>query len=498
MAASLASPENATCSRLAASDPFRGRPPPSLPFAAPVAPDEDGVDEAKCEEEDLVHIEALWTESEKTAFGEEHTVDVSSVLPGPRAGNGGAWSEDFETLDTPSPLGFAEVMGDLLNDEGLQPGPRTKGETLKEFLAERAGAWAEEEAAHPSTAPRPPVSADPVQAVIDTAARFGCTEAEFLFALNYDLTHIDMWHSLACSEDSDPLLPDEAQSKPETACRPFPPVPGPASTAAPTFRQPQPVRVPPAHLWPQFRSLTPGAPLPSHLTEPEGGWPIFEGTFRLWNAFRDPASAEEQVQQWQDAVLADARRMREAVRQGREPKSHYRKTLVFGPEDFLPFIPGLHIRVDTDAESPYDSCSFWEVADVRVSNEFTIDGATMRADMGDESCPDQELAQALEYGTDSKSDSQPWGLVLCPMNGSAAEDLGVLEKTLDKALDPDNLVGNDGCISDPALALTLERRAAEKGTSAKVETAAELDARSYLAQAHGFIQSIPAVYEPYG
>merc|ERR1719440_2355142 len=148
-------------------DPFRCRPAPSslsLPLSAPPsarAPSplppisaEAGTEEAwEEEEDDLVTVEALWTQDQVDEF-ESHNADhndstftVSSRVESPKSAPVWSWSGDYLTAIPAGELGVSTILG---LDAGVSeredvlepmPGPATKGDTLKEFFAQRAGEW---------------------------------------------------------------------------------------------------------------------------------------------------------------------------------------------------------------------------------------------------------------------------------------------------------------------------------------------------------------------
>ena len=451
-------------------------------------------------------VEKMWTTADASECG-DHDIDhdhgnsatVSSRVESPSSAPEWKWSSDYLSAVSCPELGVAKVLGDGTPAASPTPGPATKGDTLKDFFSQRAGEWGAIEAENPPTRPRATPSTDPTEALAETAAHFKLTPAQFVYALNHDLTHLDKWHALACSTDDGDLLPSDALPVAETATRPFPAVPKPADRAAPSVRAaPDVVGVPPLQLWPEFRQLSADEPIPSHLHPPPGGWPPFVATFSLWDAFKVPGDAKRRVAAWQAGIVEDARRMRAAKARGDPPKSGFRKVEVFGPEEFLPFVPGQFIEVKGPPNDPYGACSFRPHADEPVATNFSIDAERILADMGGGDFPDQELVHALTYGTDPKSDSQPWGLVLSPMNASAAAELDVLEKTLDNGLDPDGVLAADGSVASAALDAELRDRAGLGGTDFNTELARELRSRAWLNESTNAIQSVPGIYEPYG
>ena len=96
-------------------------------------------------------------------------------------------------------------------------------------------------------------------------------------------------------------------------------------------------------------------------------------------------------------------------------------------------MPGRRIDV-----SSYTDARFVPDEDIVVATESSINAAQLLKDMGGAAFPDQELVHALNFGTDAKAKT-PWCLVFSPMNSSAAEQLDVVGKTVDKGLDPGGL-----------------------------------------------------------
>ena len=280
-------------------DPFRCRQAPSLiplpssaaPRARPSSPlppitAGSGAEEPWEEEEaDLVQVEALWTPAQVNKF-EEHdayhsgsTFTVSSRVESPGSAPAWVWSDDYLTAIPAGELGVSAILG---SDAGVSepeddvsgpvPGPAAKGDTLKEFFAQRAGEWAEIEAKNPPSPPRSAPDNDPQKALEETAAHFHLTADEFLYALDNDLTYLDRWHALVCSTDDGEVLPPGALPAADTFLRPFPAVPKPEARAAPPLRPIEPITsIPPLHLWPEFRARSEEDQLPEHLETPEAG-----------------------------------------------------------------------------------------------------------------------------------------------------------------------------------------------------------------------------------
>ena len=449
---------------------------------------------------DVMQIESRWTPSEKAVFDEAmktwdpHVVEITSRVEGPGLQPSWEWVPLSKSMSTTALLGVDLLLGDLgastsasnstksersgkaAKPKGRAAKPKGRHESLIDFWSRRAGEWARIEESQPESREEPLA---PDASLAEIAAKFDLTEKQFVYALNGDLRFLHRWRALVPSRDPSP--PPSDLPVQESVMDPLPEVASPATRVAPNLltdpgvpgRDQQLFRrcgcatcqacsascpctenssdvapmacarndIPPRALWADFRKLEPSGRSPPHLQKPAAGWPPFADSFPVWEVFKDPADAEQRVAAWELGVTEDAKALRgqQSGLPGARPRhrprtrSTFREVLVFTEQDFLPFVPGRRIDV-----SSYTDARFVPDEDIVVATESSINAAQLLKDMGGAAFPDQELVHALNFGTDAKAKT-PWCLVFSPMNSSAAEQLDVVGKTVDKGLDPGGL-----------------------------------------------------------
>lgn len=282
---------------------------------------------------------------------------------------------------------------------------RANQSTLNEFFASRVGRF---------QAARCRMSAPPkkIEPTPDSVARhLGLTRAEFDYAVRGDYRHLARWAATPIQEDSGEFA-EPADEPPGVHAR-FDRLP---EVQEPEDRDP----------------IVPSTGKPTDDL-PER----YASTFSFYEMFKDPDRARRLIEAWETQTKADAVACYRAVRAGRRPTVPKRDALVFSATDFVDCLVGRHIDTEDWQECFVVSCADEVPSHTRPDGSPvpSINHANLKADLGPKSAwADQELPQAMAIGTDSKS-SQPWGLVLCGMNKSAAADLSVVAKAIDAGIE---------------------------------------------------------------
>jgi len=254
-----------------------------------------------------------------------------------------------------------------------------------------------------------PMGLSPMQRVAWVAAKLHVSVEDFLCGVNHDLSQMDHFAALAVQEDDGTRLDPDQLPGVTAMLEPLPVLPQPPDRPAPATTVEGPVT--------------------------EGLTAHFSGKFSFISMFLNPDEARKALNEWEAQTKADAARCFAALREGRAPKVPCRDPLIFLPEDFQPCLVGRSI--DT---SNHDACFVTSDHD-REAHHFTSDGklaetidhARVASDLGGKAFPDQEFLHSLRYGHDSKS-TQPWALILCSMNKSAALNLPLVAKAIDAGI----------------------------------------------------------------
>ena len=281
-----------------------------------------------------------------------------------------------------------------------------RSETHLQFFFRRAAEWL---GMCPATEARSePPGLTQLERVAWVAAKLRVTVHEFLYAVDNDLRHLDRFAALAVQEDDESPLEGAAEPGSAAAFADLPAVLGPAHRTAPAA----------------YVDAVGADGLPPQFAKP----------FHFYSMFKRPEWARQEYEKWQAQTMQDAERCFAAYRENRVPKGKSRRPLVFLPEHFHDCLVGRHIDC-----SNHEACFVTSASD-REANYFTPEGsqadtikhAQVAADLTPD-YSDQEFIHELRYGHDTKS-KQPWCLVLCSMNASAAADLGVVAKAIDTGI----------------------------------------------------------------
>lgn len=393
---------------------------------APASDDDDDLDDGLENELDEAWPAGAWPLSDKVFSdnGDGETLPATSPaspdVPRPQPpGRGGTACRvmpslgvericgvDASTVKRPLELEWSRPLTSPAEAAATDPISAALGESVDDFFTRRAAEWFD---MHPAACPE----IVPAHVMLDEriawiASRLGISPAAFRYAVNYDYRHIERFAALCVQEDDGSLLDPQHPPHPGDALTPLPAVQGPAERAAPAA----------------YVDEAPTRDLPAR----------FRGTFNFYSMFKDREAARRKLEAWQRQTLDDAATCFAALRAGRKPSVKSRKPLVFLPKDFHPALVGRHINC-----SNHDACFVESVHDrepchARPDGEHAdqIDWARVAADLG-EAFPDREFLHELRYGHDSKS-KQPWCLVLCSMNRSAADNLPLVVKAIDSGI----------------------------------------------------------------
>lgn len=311
---------------------------------------------------------------------------------------------DASSVKMPIESEWSGPPRDDFNGPGSVATASAKDERYETFFSRRA--WEFHQLCPGSTTSQPAAGLTGLELAGWVATKLGMSLGDFLYAVDNDLTHLDRFVALCVEEDDGSRL--DLSNPPGTKAMwdPLPELPAIPERPAPAAEVDTP----------------PDSELP----------PEFSGKFEFYSMFKDPARARRLVERWQLQTIEDARHCFRALAEKREPRVKSREPLIFLPEDFHDCLVGRHINCQL-----HDACFVTHMSD-QEANHLRPDGEQVdqiahervAADLGHEKYNDQEFLHGLRYGHDSRS-KQPWCLIFCSMNKSAAKNLPVVAKAVD-------------------------------------------------------------------